>query len=228
MATERVVVEGSSNVTASQLSELFRQIRDRSINGINLQRFLDHQNLFELDAVDVDWSRVYKALGMKFEPGDLAIEPDPNFWDVYVQKGVTPNKIVEAFRGLGVEVNSYTNDLDAEVKNIRRDPSKGPYRVRFKKTFEADEDLAEKSADDLAAAGIDGITLVERLLLELGYFLATGNHLDVENVTLCSGSRSSGGHVPSVDWHAYDRRLCVDWDIRGRRLSSLRARAVVS
>lgn len=227
-AKQRVVVEGSSSVTASQLSELFRQIGDRSINGINLQRFLDHQNPFELDAVDIDWSRVYKTLGMKFEPGDLAIDPDPNFWDVYVLKGVTANRVVEVLRGFGVDVSLYVDDLDGDVNNLKRDPKNGSYRVRFKKTVEADPDLAEKSADDLDAEGIDGIALVERLLLELGYFLATGNHLDVENATLCSGSRYLGGVVPSVGWRADDRGLYVGWDHHGSRDSELRARAAVS
>lgn len=42
MATQKVVVEGSHNVTASQLKDLFRQIEDGSIDGGYMQSFLDH------------------------------------------------------------------------------------------------------------------------------------------------------------------------------------------
>ncbi|MEK7612654.1 MAG: hypothetical protein AAB449_00715 [Patescibacteria group bacterium] len=42
MATQKVVVEGSSGVTASQLKDFFRQIEDGSIDGAYLQSVLDH------------------------------------------------------------------------------------------------------------------------------------------------------------------------------------------
>ncbi len=42
MAAQKVVVEGSSNVTASQLKDLFRQIEDGSIDGSYMQGFLNH------------------------------------------------------------------------------------------------------------------------------------------------------------------------------------------
>lgn len=44
MATEKVVVEGSSGVTASQLKDLFRQIEDGSIDGSYMQSVLDHSS----------------------------------------------------------------------------------------------------------------------------------------------------------------------------------------
>ena len=42
METQKVVVEGSSGVTASQLKDLFRQIDDGSIDGSYMQSVLDH------------------------------------------------------------------------------------------------------------------------------------------------------------------------------------------
>jgi hypothetical protein len=227
MGTQKVLVEGSS-VTASQCKEFFRQIEDGSISGIYLQMFLDRQLQFNLEKVNIDWTRVYKTLGMKFEPGNLAVETDPYHWDVYVLKGVTPNKVVAAFRELSVEVYTYIHDLDLGVPTNDRDPKNGSYRVRFKKTIEADPELANKSANDLTEEKIEGITLLERLLLELGYFLATGEHLDVENITLCSGSRDSDGGVPGVDGHAGPRKLCIGWCPPQHRDGNLRARAVVS
>lgn len=55
-----------------------------------------------------------------------------------------------------------------------------------------------------------GITLRERLLLELAYFDETGDHLDVKGVTFCSGSRYSDGYVPRVCLRT-DGEVGVDW-----------------
>ena len=227
MGTPKVLV-GGSTASASQLKDFFRQLEDGSLNGIHLQAFLDHRNPFGLDGVVLNWVKVYEALGMEPDFSHIVIPNDhPSFWDIYVLKGVTPNKVIKAFRDLGVDVSLYTENLDKDVPTNDRDPNKnGDYTVRFKKTIEADPDLAEKSADMLKQEDIKGITLLERLLLDLGYFLATGNHLDIENVTLCSGSRRSGGDVPSVNWYTDYRGLCVSWCYPDSRYSDLRSRAV--
>jgi hypothetical protein len=52
-----------------------------------------------------------------------------------------------------------------------------------------------------------GITLRERLLLELAYFDKTGKHLDINGVTFCSGSRGVAGSVPSVSWSGSEVRV---------------------
>jgi len=79
----------------------------------------------------------------------------------------------------------------------------------FKANIEADEEHKNKSADGLEKEGIKGITLRERLLLELNYYSFTGKHLDIDNITLCAGSRYSVGGVPDVDWDGGG--LQVDW-----------------
>src|SRR3989344_6716905 len=214
MGAQKVLVEGSS-VTASQMQDFFRQTADGSINGRLFQMFLDHQLKFDLEKVVVDWGQVYKTLGMQTEykawQNVPTVVEDPICWDVHVVQGVIPNRVITAFRELGVKVETYVADLDGNVPTNDRDPKNGSYCARFKKTIEADPELANKSANDLAEEKIPGITLLERLLLELGYFLATGEHLDIENVTLCTGSRCSGGLVPSVHWDAGHRALYVDW-----------------
>jgi hypothetical protein len=71
-----------------------------------------------------------------------------------------------------------------------------------------------------------GITLMEHLVLELKHFEETGNHLDVDRITLCSGSRNSDGDVPRVDW--FGDRLRVSWYGASGSSDSLRSRSVVS
>ena len=96
----------------------------------------------------------------------------------------------------------------------------------FKANIEADEEHKNKSADGLEKEGIVGITLRERLLLELNYYSFTGKHLDIDNITLCAGSRCSGGYVPNVDWD--DDELQVNWCISGLANDDLRVREAVS
>lgn len=227
MGTSKVLVEGST-VSASQMKDFWRQVDDGSINGIYFQAFLDHQLGFDVRLVNMDWTRVYKTLGLKVKLEEIACEPNPLSWGIPVVKGTTLNMIVAAFRKLGVDVYTYYDDLDTNTPVNDRDPKNGSYRVYFKKTIEADPELANKSAEDLKAENISGITLLERLLLEFGYFLVTGEHLDVENVTLCSGSRHSDGDVPYVYWSVGDRKLYVYWCAPQDHYSNLWARAVVS
>lgn len=99
---------------------------------------------------------------------------------------------------------------------------------QFKDTQEADEDLKNLSANDLKKKCIEGITLRERLIFEWDYFKETGEHLDVKNITLCSGSRSSDGDVPSASWDPAYRRFYVDWYFPGNRSDDLRSRSAVS
>ena len=234
MATNKVLIEGSSSLAVShaQMKELHRQLEVGSLNGFHIQALLRHENPFALSSINIYWTGVYKFLGMssewKEEIENLLADTSPDHFDVYVLKGVTPNKVVKALRELGVNMYLYTDDLDEAVPTNDRDPQNGSYRVRFKKTIEADPELLEKSAEDLEKEGVKGITLLERLLLGLGYFMATGNHLDIENITLCSGSRDSGGSVPGVDWVTDGRKVYVYWFDVSDSHPGLCSRAVVS
>jgi membrane-bound inhibitor of C-type lysozyme len=220
----KTVIAGSS-VTAPQLKDFFRQIDEGSITGMHLQALLEHCNPFGLENIVIDWKEVYRQLGMSVEIGDGV--NDSRYWTVPVFKGVTINKVVEVLRVMGVTVYLYVEDLDKNVVKNDRDPANGDYQVKFLRTVEADPELQNKSAEMLAKDGVKGITLLERLLLELGYFLATGEHLDVENVTLCSGSRRSDG-VPYVHWSAGGREVYVHYYRPTSSDSGLRSRAVVS
>lgn len=64
--------------------------------------------------------------------------------------------------------------------------------------------------------------------MELDYFKETGEHLDVKNITLCSGSRDSDGDVPDVDWDPDDGKVRVHWYDAGGSDGSLGAREIVS
>lgn len=117
------------------------------------------------------------------------------------------------------EVWSWSNDEDLD-KDFPK-PKKTTTRY-FLKNIEADRDLASKSAQDLEKEGIEGITLRERILMELSYFKETGKHLDIDNWTLCSGSRGSVGEVPDARW--YGGKFFVYWYDPSHRYPYLRSR----
>lgn len=219
-----------------QLLEIKRQLRQ--LNGypfdpdklkIALQNAIEGKFDDGIKVADVvlDWTKVYEKLGIK--PDFPFGETTPSHWDVYVVKGLTPNKVLKALREVGVNVWLHVDDLDKAVPKNDRDAAKRSYKVSFRQNIEADPELANKSANDLAKTGVKGITLLERLLLELAYFMAKGRHLDIENVTLCTGSRYSGGNVPSVYWHPDNRKVYVSWGSPGYcHDDRLRTRAAVS
>mgnify|MGYP001558576773 CR=1 FL=1 len=117
----------------------------------------------------------------------------------------------------------YDSDLDVAIPTNDRDPRSGSYAVWVKDVQETDLDLANLSAYDLAARGIPGITELERGLFEGDYFFEKNNHLDRQNITLCSGSRDRDGSVPVASW---DGGLCVYWCGSSLRDPGLRSRRV--
>ena len=122
---------------------------------------------------------------------------------------------------------AYSSYNDKQLDEDYPAPKEATVRY-FRANIEADEEHANKSAKQLEKENIPGITLRERLLLELQYFCVTGGHLDIKNYTFCSGSRSSGGGVPHVYWFGDYDRLSVDWRSVESCYDGIRAREAVS
>lgn len=119
---------------------------------------------------------------------------------------IKTSEIIQKCRDKFMIVSFYN---DKELDKQFPPPKKETTRY-FLKTQEADEDLKNKSADDLKKEGVKCITLRERLIMELQYFKETGNHLDIiKGITLCAGSRYADGFVPCV-YRYYDGYVDVD------------------
>ncbi len=124
---------------------------------------------------------------------------------IVIAQGITLNAAIKACRDR-FPTWTYYDDLDADVtKNDRT--SRATYAFWVRDRVEADEKLANKSANDLASEKIPCETLLERIVMELDFFERTKGHLDIQNVTLCAGSRYRDGRVPCVSW--YGGRFCV-------------------
>ena len=186
---------GDMSEWSGMLKDFFRQIDDESITREHLKAILEHRNPFDPE-----------------EKQYITIIDDG--------KKKTSEIIAELRKSMPVRVYYNEDKIDEEFP-----APKEPTSRKFLLTQEADEDLKNKSANDLEQEGISGITLRERLLYELGYFNKTRQHLDIENITLCSGSRDADGHVPCVDWSS--GKLYVGWHNPSYRHDFLRSRRAV-
>ena len=222
-------VVGSMSDWAGMLSDFFRQIKDGSIKQSHLQALLEHRNPFEIDVpvLLVDWQNFYRDLfGLNLDFSELAVPPRRQGFDhlIVVARGMTPQQLYDKCSELFRCWKWTDKNLDKIVQSDRT-AEHGHYAVWLRDRQEADEELKNLSADQLKQKGIPGIALEERELYELKFFKETGDHLDKKVWTLCSGSRYSGGGVPSADWSGGFR---VRWSYSDDASGGLRSRAAVS
>jgi hypothetical protein len=150
--------------------------------------------------------------------------PKPGFgWPLLVLQGLTPNAAYAACERNFKCWRRSTQDLDAAVALNGREPT-STYGIHVRNRVEADEEYQDLSANDVAVRGIAGTTLLERELLELKYWHDTQRHLDLGNVTLCTGSRFADGSVPGAYWN--DGGFGVTWRDPAGRVPGLRVREV--
>lgn len=162
---------------------------------------------------------------------EFAQELDPikslaneDYWTINIEKGMTIEGVLAECKKL-FPIWRWTDDNLDQIINSDR-TSKKSYSIKLKANVEADEELKNLSANQLQEKDIKGITLLERLVLELDYFKKTGGHLDIKNITLCSGSRYSDGRVPGVCWSGIGG-LGVDWYGPDRARGGLRSREII-
>ncbi len=186
---------------------------------------LDKTTLSQLQ----QWQKLYKEeFNIDIDIINIPIPPkqkDFN-WLIIIHKSLKPNQI---FKKLQEKFNcyKYIDNLD-DVEIIADRPDTDIYAIWVRDRVEADVELKNKSANQIQEEGINPITLEERLLLELYYYRENNKkHLDIQNRTLAAGSRGPLGRVPSVSWHADDRKLYVCWYDASDAYGDLRCRQVV-
>lgn len=204
------------------------------LNALN--KFLRKENPFVVEAGEVDkhfelkemWKRIYKKhFRMKLNFADLHIPECPgavsDYWLVIVAKGMLPEKIFLACKKAFDAWKWTDKNFDEIVKSVRNAKG-GSYAIWVRANVEADEEFKNLSANQLEECGHKGITLEERMLLEIMYFEQTGKHLDIQNITLCAGSQYSVGFIPRVGW--FGDGLSVDWYSPVHARGHLRSRQV--
>jgi hypothetical protein len=171
-----------------------------------------------------DWEWVIpKGVGL-----NLTFELLTNLGKWVIPKGVSLKLVFDLLTKLGRKegFTTFTSlDLD-EVENLVRPPNQA-YHLKTKATQESTEG-SNQSATQLWNQKFLGMTLQERLLLEILYFAHTGNHLDQKTWDRTLGSRRRDGFVPGVYWDTGDRGVAVRWHHPAYAQGSWCARSVVS
>ncbi|MDD5749429.1 MAG: hypothetical protein PHO91_01420 [Patescibacteria group bacterium] len=211
------------------LADLMHKLQHGVITVRELELFLQRQNPFAISDIQSEWQEFYrKYFRLSVSFSDASIPDNAGGFDrvIFIPKGLKLNDVLKAMKKC-FPVSSYIDDLDKDViDNVR--VSDCNYAIRIRERVEADEELKNLSANKLRQQGVNAMTLLERLVYELKYFSETNEHLDVQNWTLCAGSRGRDGGVPCVFWLAGNGRLRVGWFFPGFAVGFLRARQSVS
>ncbi len=232
MATLHVVTGDQYRAIDRRMREIKRQLDQDGGSPLNpdwvageLQRLI-HGKFGDANAQLAEWVQLYAEHGIQLDPSVVRIPDKRPGFDrlIVVAQGVGPQWAYDECAKLFLCWKWTDRNLD-EVVQSDRTSKDASYAVWFRDRGEADEELKNLSANQLSGQGTQGITLEERLVYELKHFKENG-HLDVTNVTLCSGSRYSDGSVPGVSWD--DGRLGVDWCGPDGAHGGLRSREAVS
>ena len=114
--------------------------------------------------------------------------------------GVSWDKCEERLR-----CGSNFGEMDVTISRNARDPKKiGTYAIRLRSCIDADEECVGTSFLSTPRPRKASITLLERILLELWYNWKNGGRLDIKNGTICLGSCTRAGIVPSAGWPDYN------------------------
>lgn len=234
-------------VTTAQLESIRKMCADKGVGKDMLQQYgLDGLALIvhALDAIKTvatpnmvryathlePWLKFYRdVMNIAVNVDTIRIPERVAGFDrlIVMMPGMTPERLFQICKSRFGSWKWTNDDLDKIVTSDRT-AADGPYAIWVRDRVEADEELANKSYNDLKAGNILGVTFEERLLDELKYHFRTGSHKDIQNVTLCSGSRYSDGNIPGVGWRGYYDGLGVSRRHVGYRSLGLRSRQAVS
>lgn len=226
------------------MAELDRQLIQGIVtpgNGLTLEQLqivTEHRDPFVAQDNSQDphgesketWKRIYrKHFGMKVDFTNINIPECPgsvtDYWLVIVAKEMLSEKIFLACKKAFGGWKWTDKNLDEIVTSVRSAKNES-YAIWVRARVEADEEFKNLSANELKARGHKGITLEERMLLEVMYFEQTGEHLDIQNITFCAGSLYSDGDIPIVHW--FGGKMRVYWYNPDDAHDFLRSREAVS
>lgn len=169
----------------------------------------------EYSAEREEWKNFYKQQfdwDVDFSQVIIPVKPEPelgNWRLIFISKGLTINLAFSQASKL-FQTWKYAEDLDKAIPvNIRN--TQNSYAIWVKDGVEPDAEFLGQSTKKADPDMKKGITVLEGIILEMKFFLETGNHLNIKGVTFCSGSRGSDGDVPGVVWRSgqFKVRWCL-------------------
>ena len=159
------------------------------------------------------WRKFYQkhfSMELNFADVNIPEKPVEGTWSlVFIAQGLTLNQVYDAM-SKAFKCWRYSDDLDKSVTKNTRD-TKTAYAIWVRDGQEPDEKYLGKSTNQADPNMTIGVTLLERMIMEIKCFDWTGKHLDIKGVTFCTGSRFSDGDVPRVDWRSDFQEVRVGW-----------------
>lgn len=218
---------GNISDWSGMFKDMWRQIGDGSLTLSHFQALINHRNPFAITSLQEEWQEFYRKyfrLSVDFSAVQIPEDKEDFSRVLFIQEGLTIGQVIKGMMK-HFPVWTYTEDLDQDLTENDRN-TKTSYAIRVRDRVEADQELQNLSAKDLQKQEIKTLTLLERLVYELKYYSETNEHLDVDNITLCAGSRDRYGFVSHVDWRGDG--LNVDYAGPSSAHGDLRARQSVS
>lgn len=175
------------------------------------------------------WVGFWAEHGFTVNPAEVVIPPPPDGFGparlIVIPQGLTIQKAWEIAKSLFPCYTNISGNLDEAIPTNDRVADK-TYATLVRDRQEADEEFRNLSANQLKGRGHKGITALETVVDEVGFYKRTSKHRDVNNVTLCAGSRYSYGDVPGSYWD--DGGFYLSWYRPGSADDRLRSREAVS
>ena len=175
------------------------------------------------------WVGFWAEHGFTVNPVEVAIPLSPDGFGparlIVIPQGLTIQQAWKIANSLFPCYTYISGNLDEAIPINDRTADKA-YATLVRDRQEADDESRNLSANQLKDRGHKGVTALETIIDEVGFYKRTGQHRDMKNVTLCSGSRRSDGDVPRSDWH--DGKFCLFWYDPGSADVYLRSRETVS
>lgn len=176
------------------------------------------------------WEKIYQEwFDLKKDFSEIKIsekyKPEKHFAIIVAQE-LTIDDIIVGIRK-NFNLGLYNESLGSLVIKNERTSKDGDYIVFFNKNIEADEEFKDFSAKELQEINHHGITLIERLLLEVLYFNETKKHLDINNITLCTASRGPNNRVFIAHYISICNEFRVSWFDLDNYGEYLRSRALI-
>jgi hypothetical protein len=192
-------------------------------NKTHLKRKLTE--IFSDEYADVrrKWETFYRSWGQEPDFSKVVIPPVPKDgkWRLLIIAELMTAERAFTYYTTYIKKRHDYQDLNVRIKHTRT--AAKDYAVWVRDAVEPDQEHLGKKPFKVDPDAKIGITLIERILLEIDYFRETGKVLDERGLTFCSGSRKSSNKIPvmardmdgalRIDW--YSPEYCQDkWGIR--------------
>ncbi|MEQ1561234.1 MAG: hypothetical protein ABL899_00760 [Nitrospira sp.] len=166
--------------------------------------------------IRLEWEKFYlDHFDVSADFTDVVIPPKPSDGEwrpIFILKGLTMNQTLAAMQEkfkVWVRRECEEVGLDAFVTFNARTTT-ASYAVWVRAGDEPDITHIGRSTRDADMSGRIGVTLLERMLLEMKYSADTGKNLDLIGATICTGSRDANGGVLIMYSHPEDNGRLVN------------------